>query len=112
MRREERELDRPRVVHTSHQVYYMLRRTRVELSKPSQPIVALVIDMGPLGDHRVAGAAMPLRTWDANIAWRQKTFVVLPGKLTLYRASAHPAVKAVVLAVLVRSAGPITHQYG
>ena len=90
----------------------MLRRTRVNFSKPSQPIVALVIDMGPLGDHRVAQAARSLRTWDANIARRPKTLVVLPGNLTLYRASAHPAVKAVVLAVLVRNAGPITQQYG
>ena len=36
-----------------------------------------------------------------------ETFPVVPGELTLCRTNPHPAVKAVGLAVLVWSAGPI-----
>ena len=68
--------------------------------------------MGSLGEHRVAVAAKSLRAWDASVARRQKTFAVVPRKLTPCRTNAHPAVKAVGLAVLVRSAGPITHDVG
>ena len=88
------------------------RRTRAEFSKPPQPIVALVPNVGSLGEHRVAVAAEPLHAWDKSVARRQETLSVVPGELTLCRTNPHPAVKAVGLAVLVRSAGPITQNVG
>ena len=47
-----------------------------------------------------------------SVARRQNVFAVVPGKLTLGRANRRPAVKMVGLAVLVRSAGPITQNVG
>ena len=88
------------------------RRTRAEFSKPPQPIVALVLKVGALGEHRVAVAAKLIRTWDASVARRQKTLTAITGKLTLCGTNAHPAVKAVGLAVLVGSASPITQNVG
>ena len=76
--------------------------------KPSSPLY----QKGSLGEHCVALVAKPLRAWDASVADRQKTFAVAPGKLTLSCANAHPAVKAVGSAVLVRSASPITQNMG
>ena len=93
-------------------VIYIVRCTRADFSKPPQPIVALVSKVSSLQEHRVAVAAKPLRAWDASVARRHKTFPVVPGKLTLCRSNAHPAVKAVGPAVLVRSAGPITQNVG
>ena len=75
-------------------------------------MVAFVPKVGSLEEHRVAVAAKPLRAWDASSARCQETFPVVSGKLTLYQTNAHPAVKAVGLAVLVRIAGPITQNVG
>ena len=111
-RRRERKLDRPRVVQKSDHVYSILRRTRADFPKPPQPIVALVPKVDSLWEHRVAVAVIPLRAWNASVARRQKTLTAVPGKLPLCRTNAYPAVKAVVLAVLVRSAGPITQNVG
>ena len=87
--------------------------TRVnDFSKPPQPIVALVPKVGSLGEHRIAVAAEPLRAWDTSVARRPKTLPVVPGELMLCRTNPHPAVKAVGLAVLVRSTGPITQNVG
>ena len=86
----------------------MIRRTRADFSKPPQPIGALAPNVGSLGEHRVALAATPRRAWDARVARRQKTFTFVPGKLAQCHSNAHPVVKAVGLAVLVRSAGPKT----
>ena len=81
-------------------------------SKLPQPVVVLVSNMGSLGENRVAVAAKPLRAWDPSVARRQKTFPVVSGKLTLCRTNAYPAVKAACLAVMVRSASPITQNVG
>ena len=61
--------------------------------KPPQAIVALVPNVGSLGEHRITVAAEPLRAWGTNVAWRQKTLPVVLGELTLRRANPHPAVK-------------------
>ena len=86
------------------------RRTRAEFSKPPQPIVALVPNVGSLGGHRIAVAAEQLRAWDTGVARRQKTLPVVPGKLTLCRTNPHPAVKVVGCAkgstIKNRPAGP------
>ena len=37
------------------------------ISKPPQPIVALVPKVGSLGEHRIAVAAKPLHAWDASV---------------------------------------------
>ena len=105
-------VDSPRFPKKSDHAYSILSRTRADFSKPPQPIVALVPKVGSLGEHLVAVAAKPLRAWDTSVARRQKTFTAVPGKLMLCRTNAHPAVKAVGLAVLVRSAGPITQNVG
>ena len=68
--------------------------------------------MGSLGEYRVAVAAKPLCAWDASVARRQTTVTVVLGKLILCRTNAHPVVKVVGLAVLVRSAGPKTQNVG
>ena len=94
-RREKRELDRPWVVQNSGQVYPIFRRNRTNFSTPPQPIVTLVPNVGSLGEHRVAVAAEPLRAWGSNVAWRQKTLLVVPGELTVRRTNPHPAVKVV-----------------
>ena len=95
-------VDSPRFPKKSDHAYSILSRTRADFSKPPQPIVALVPKVGSLGEHLVAVAAKPLRAWDTSVARRQKTFTAVPGKLMLCRTNAHPAVKAVGLAV----AGP------
>ena len=63
--------------------------------KPPQAVVALVPNVGSLGDHRITVTAEPLRAWGTNVAWRQKRLPVVPGEPTLRRANPHPAVKAV-----------------
>ena len=57
-------------------------------------------------------AARPIRALDASETRQLKTLAVFPRKLTLYRAHAHPAAKAVGSEVLVPSAGPKTHNMG
>ena len=111
-RRGDRELDRPRVVQTSDQVLSILRRARAYFSKPPQPIVALVPNGVSLNEHRIAVATEPLRAWDTSVARRVKTLPIVPGELTRCRTNLHPAVKAVGLAVLVRSAGLLTQTVG
>ena len=95
MRREKRELERPRIVQNLGQGYPILRRTRTDFFKPPQAIVALVPKAGSLGEHRVAVAAEPLRAWGSSVVRSQKTLPVVPGELTLRRTNPHPAVKAV-----------------
>ena len=94
-RREERELERPRIVQNLGQVYPILRRTRTDFSKPPQPIVALVPNVGSLREKRVAVAAELLCAWGTSVARHQKTLLLLLGELTLRRTNPHLAVKAV-----------------
>ena len=75
-RQEKRELERPRIVQNSVQVYPILRRIRTDFSKPPQSIVALVPKVASLAEHRVAAAAEQLRACGTSIARRQRT---LPG---------------------------------
>ena len=57
-------------------------------------------------------AAKSLRVWNTSVVQRYKTFPVVLGELTLCRTNPRLAIKAVGLAVLVRSAGPITPTVG
>ena len=108
MRRRERRLDGPGWSKT--RTRYTLSSVVLSLISPSHhnPPSPLAPNVGFLGEHRVAVAVKSLRAWDASVALRQKTLAVVPGKLTLCRTNAHPAVKTFGLAVLVRSSGPIT----
>ena len=72
MRREKRELERPRIVQNLGQGYPILRRTRTDFFKPPQAIVALAPKAGSLGEHRVAVAAEPLRAWGSSVVRCQK----------------------------------------
>ena len=68
--------------------------------------------MGSLGGHRIVVAAELLHPWNTCVARGSQTFSVVPGEVALCRTNPHPAVKVVGLAVLVRSAGPITQTEG
>ena len=67
-RRRERKLNRPRVVQKSGQIYLVLGRTRAGFSKPPQPTVTLVLNVGSLKEHRIVVATEPLRVWDTSVA--------------------------------------------
>ena len=60
----------------------------------------------------MAVAAKPRRARDTGVARRQKTLPVVSGELTLRRTDSHPTVKAVGLAVLIGSTGPVTQNVG
>ena len=67
--------------------------------------------MGSVGKHRGAAAANPFCARNAVVAGRLKALAVTPRKFLLCSTSSHPAVQTVVLAVLVRSAGPVAQYF-
>ena len=72
--------------------------------KPSSPLYQ---KWAPLGKHRSAVAAKPFCARNAAVSMRQKSLAVFPRRFPLCSTNSHPAVQAVGLAVLVRSARPV-----
>ena len=110
-RRRKRKLDRPRVVQNSNNIYPIRSCSRADFPEPLQTVVALVPKVSPVGKHGVAVSAKPIGVQYAAIAGCQKSLAVAARKLPLCRANRHPAVQAVGLAVLVRSAGPVAQTF-
>ena len=79
---------------------------------PPHPSVTAVPKVASPGEHRIVVATEPLHAWDTSVARRFKTLSAVPGELTLCRPNPHPALEAVGLAVLVRSASPLTQNVG
>ena len=94
----------PRVVQNAHQIYPLRGRARTDLPKPPQTVVALLPKMGSVGKHRRAVAAKPFFARNTAVSMRPNSLAVVPRKFPLCSTNLHPAVHAVGLAVLVRSA--------
>ena len=105
--RSKRKIDRPLVVQKAHQIYPIRSRARADLPKPPQTVVALVPKVGSVGKHRGAVAANPFCGRNAAVTGRQESLAVVPRKFPLCSINSQPAVQAVGLAVLIRSARPV-----
>ena len=102
-----RKLDRPRVVQKAHQLYPLRGRTRADLPKSQQTVVALAPNVGSVGKHRCAVTAKPFCARIAAVSVGQKLLAVVPRKFPLCSNNSHPAVQAIGLAVLDRSTCPV-----
>ena len=106
-RRSKRKLDRQRFVPKAHQcassvvVLALIFRSHHKPSPPSYQ------NWAPLGKHGGAVAAKPFCVKNAAVAGLQETLAVTPRKFPLCSTNSHPAVQAVGLAVLIRSAGQV-----
>ena len=105
-RRRTRKLDRSWIIQKSHQIS-PTSRTRADLPKPPQLVVALVPKVGFVRMHRGAVSAKPVCLRNLAVAGRQDTLVVTPRKFSLCSTNSHPAVQTVGLAMLIRNADPV-----
>ena len=87
-------------------MYPIRSRARADLPKLPQTVVALVPKVWSV--HRGAVGAKPFCVRNTAGTGRQETLTVTPRKFSLCSTTSRPAVQTVVLAVMIRSAGPVT----
>ena len=63
--------------------------------------------VGSVGKHRGAVAAKSFCARNAAVTGGQESLAVAPRKFPLCSTNSHPAVQAVVLAVLIQSVSPV-----
>ena len=107
-RLRKKKLDRPWAFQKAHQLYPLRGRGRADLPKPTQTVVNLKPKVGSVGKHRSAVAAKPFYARNGTVSMRHESLAVVPRKFPLCGTNSHPAVQAVGLALLVRSAHQVT----